>query len=180
MRTRTATLIAVAGATLAVAAAGSLAAAAAPANAAFITSSTDVVPDHHLDILRFPPRAPSFRPCIARHFKLRSRFWEHSAFIVSTRHRDDPDLQQPARIRIPVRGVYKLDACRGWNRRTRKYEVRSTLRGHGWSHTIKNVFERDPNDFNGPSRVYGNGRYEWGGRLDLPCPGCTHPSRVTR
>jgi hypothetical protein len=60
--------------------------------------------------------------------------------------------------------------------RIHHYEVRSTLRGHGFSHTIKNVFQRDPNQL-GPSHVYGDGSYEWGGRLVIPePPGTTHPS----
>src|SRR5687767_7602986 len=61
----------VAGASLAVAlalaAAGSLSVAAAPADAYYLNTSTDANPDNaHLNLLRFPPRNPGFRPCIQR------------------------------------------------------------------------------------------------------------------
>jgi hypothetical protein len=165
MRTRT--LVASLLAAFALAAGGSLAGAAAPADAHYL---------RHTDTFHFPAWSPRFRPCIHRTVGLRARNFLHGAYLVSTRHRSDPDLDQ-APIRLPVGGIYRWEACRGWNSHIDRYEVRSTLRGHGFSHTIKNVFERDPNQFGSPSHVYGNGRYEWGGRLVRPePPGTTHPS----
>jgi hypothetical protein len=163
MRTRTAKLLALGIATFALGAGGSLAAAAAPAGAHYL-KSTNAAADHHLNILRFPPRNPRFRPCIKRTVGLRSGDFLHSAYIVSETHRTDPDLSSQAPIHIAVPGVYRWEACRGWNSRIERYEVRSTLRGHGFSHTNKNVFARDPNVL-GPSHLYGNGNYEWGGRI---------------
>jgi hypothetical protein len=81
-----------------------------------------------------------------------------------------------AHITVRVPGTYTWDACRGWNARLGHYQIRSTLRGHGFSHTIKNTFQRDPNDL-GPSHVYGNGNYEWGGRIARYQPGVTEPAR---
>jgi hypothetical protein len=151
-----------------------LAGSAAPADAFYLTS-TNATPDHHLNILRFPPRNPGFRPCIGRPVRLPAgEFW-HGAYAVSERHRTDPDLYQ-AHITVRVPGTYTWEACRGWNARLGHYQIRSTLRGHGFSHTIKNTFQRDPNDL-GPSHVYGNGNYEWGGRIARYQLGVTEPAR---
>jgi hypothetical protein len=174
MRTRAATFGASLAAAFALAAAGSLAGAAAPADAAYL-KSTDATSDHHLNVLRFPPKNPRFRPCIIRTVRLRGRDFWHGAYAVSESHRSDPDVYQ-AHITVRVPGTYRWKACRGWNRRIRRYQVRSTLRGHGFSHTIKNTFNRDPNDFNGPSHVYGDGNYEWGGRIVRYALDVTDPS----
>ena len=167
LRTRTTTLVASLLAAFALAAGGSLAGAAAPAEAHYLRTTS---------IFHFPAWSPRFRPCIHRTVGLRRHNFLHGAYAVSTTHRTDPDLRQ-APIRIPVGGSYRWQACRGWNSHIDRYEVRSTLRGHGFSHTIKNVFARDPNAGIDPSHVYGDGRYEWGGRLAIPePPGTTHPS----
>ena len=48
---------------------------------------------------------------------------------------------------------------------------------HGAYLVSKNVFARNPKQL-GPRHIYGDGRYEWGGRLVRPePPGVTHPSR---
>jgi hypothetical protein len=153
-------------AALALAAGGSLAGAAAPADAHYLRTT---------DTFHFPAWSPNFRPCIHRTVGLRRRNFLHGAYAVSISHRTDPDLHQ-APIHLPAAGSYSWEACRGYNSRIHHYEVRSTLRGHGFSHTIKNVFARGPNVL-GPSHVYGDGSYEWGGRLVIPePPGTTHPS----
>jgi hypothetical protein len=165
-RTRATTLAALLLAAFALAVGGSLSAAAAPADAHYLRTT---------DTFHFPPWSPRFRPCIHRTVALRLRNFLHGAYAVSTSHRTDPDLHQ-APIHLPVAGSYSWEACRGYNSRIHHYEVRSTLRGHGFSHTIKNVFTRDPN-VPGPSHIYGDGSYEWGGRLVIPeAPGTTHPS----
>src|SRR5262245_442101 len=156
MRTRTTSILALLAVAFAVAATASLAGTAASAQA-FYLKSTDHAADHHLNILRFPPRNPNFRPCIRRTVKLpKGDFW-HGAYAVHERHRTDPDLDQaPIRIRVP--GVYRWESCRGYNRRIHRYQIRSTLRGHRFSHTVLNTFTRDANaDPGKPSHLYGNG-----------------------
>ena len=166
MRTPTTTLLASFLTALALAAGDSLAGAPTPADAHYLRTT---------DTFHFPAWSPKFRPCIRRTVGLRWRNFLHGAYAVSTGHRTDPDLLE-APIRIPRAGSYRWEACRGYNTRISHYEVRSTLRGHGFSHTIKNVFKRDRN-VTGPSHVYGDGSYEWGGRLAFPePPGTTHPS----
>ena len=165
-RTRATTVVASLLAAFALAAGGSLAGGAAPADAHYLRTT---------DTFHFPAWSPAFRPCIHRTVGLRLRNFLHGAYAVSASHRTDPDLRQ-APIHLPAAGSYSWEACRGYNTRIHHYEVRSTLRGHGFSHTIKNVFARDPNVL-GPSHVYGDGSYEWGARLVIPeAPGTTHPS----
>ena len=147
----------------AVALAAAAAANAAPAQA-YSISSTEAVPDHRLNYLRWPPQSPSFRPCIDKEVTLAADDFYHGAFVTSETNRTDPDVQN-AHIIIRTAGTYRWEACRGWNAELGKYQVRSTIVGHGWSHTILNTFERDPNDFEGPSHLYGNSNYEWGGRI---------------
>jgi hypothetical protein len=175
MRTRAATFGALLAAAFALAAAGSLAGAAAPADA-FYLKSTDAAADHHLDILRFPPRNPSFRPCIGHPVRLRAGEYLHGAYAVSRSHRTDPDLEEELlTVRVPT--TYNWEACRGWNSRIRDYQIRSTLRRGGVvSSTILNTFSRDPLAEPGPIHVYGNGNYEWGGRIVRYTPDATEPS----
>ena len=111
-------------------------------------------------VFHFPAWSPRFRPCIRRTVGLRNRHLVHGAYAVSTSHRTDPDLNG-AEIRLPRAGRYRWEACRGWNSRIDHYEVRSTLRGHGFSHTIKNIFGRDPDFIGAPVHMHGDGRYEW-------------------
>jgi hypothetical protein len=174
MRTRAATFAASLTAAFALAAAGSLAGAAAPADA-FYLKSTDAVADHHLDILRFPPRNPSFRPCIGRPVKLQAGEYIHGAYAVSRTHRTDPDLEEELfTVRVPT--TFSWEACRGWNYHIHDYQIRSTLRRRGVvSSTILNTFSRDPLAEPGPVHVYGNGNYEWGGRIVRYTPGVTEP-----
>jgi hypothetical protein len=170
----------VAGASLAaafaLAAAGSLAAAAAPADAYYLNTSTDANPDNaHLNLLRFPPKNPGFRPCIEMTLRPRPGPYLHGGYVVHLRHRTDPDVDQEP-IDIRIRGRYRWEACRGWNAEGGHYEVRSTLRGPGgFLETNKNIIEPyDPPET--LSHVgYGNGYYEWGGRIARRCPGCTAP-----
>lgn len=166
-------LVAVA-AVFALAAAGSLAVAAAPADAYYLNTSTDDKADNgHWDLLRFPPKNPRFRPCIRRTVRPRPGSYSHGGYVVHVRHRDDADFDQEG-IVIQIRGRYRWEACRGWNPEAGRYEVRSTLSGPGgFFETNKNFIE--PYD---PPRTqshvgYGNGYYEWGGRLARICPGCT-------
>jgi hypothetical protein len=174
-RTRTATFGASLAAAVALVAGGSLAGAAAPADA-FYLKSTDAVPDHHLNILRFPPRNPRFRPCIDRSVRLRAGQYLHGAYAVSERHRTDPDLEEEL-LTVRAPGRYSWEACRGWNSRIRDYQIRSTLRRRGpVASTILNTFSRDPLAEPGPIHVYGNGNYEWGGRIVRYTPDVTEPS----
>jgi hypothetical protein len=180
MRTRAATFGALLAAAFALAAAGSLAAGAAPADAFYLNTSTDANPDNaHLNLLRFPPRNPGFRPCIHRTVRVPRGVYEHGGYVVHLRHRNDPDVDR-IRISITVPGRYRWEACRGWTgNRFGNYEVRSTLRGPGgFHHSRVNIIEPyDP--LGAPSHVgYGNGYYEWGGRIARhPCPtnDCTRP-----
>ena len=175
MRTRTARIGALVAAALALAAAGSLAGAAAPADAHYL-KSTDAAADHHLNILRYPPRNPGFRPCIDRPLRLSAGQYLHGAYAVSETHRTDPDLEEELfTVRVP--GTYDWEACRGWNARIQDYQIRSTLRRRGVvSSTLLNTFSRDPLAEPGPVHVYGNGNYEWGGRIVRTTPGVTEPS----
>ena len=89
----------------------------------------------------------------------------------SDRPRSAPGTNPPPRC-----GQLQLGSVPGLQHPHPSLRGRSTLRGHGFSHTIKNVFARDPNVL-GPSHVYGDGSYEWGARLVIPeAPGTTHPS----
>jgi len=161
------------------------AASAAPAQGHYLTS-TSAAADHHLNILRWPPRNPSFRPCIDGTVDLQADDYLHGAYMVSEKHRRYPDLYE-AHIRPPVSGTYSWEVCRGWNPLVEDslgighsvYQVRSTLVGHGFSHTILNSFglnnESQVAEF--PDYLYGNGNYEWGGRIALlEPPGITHPA----
>jgi hypothetical protein len=175
MRARAAAVAAV----LALAAAGMLAAAAAPADAYYLNTTTDDNRDNaHLNLFRFPPKNPGFRPCITRTLRPRPGPYVHGGYVVHTRHRSDADLDQIS-ILIKHRGRYRWKACRGWNSDGDlypHYEVRSTLRGpRGFFATNLNIIE--PYDPLGPDTHvgYGNGYYEWGGRLARDCPGCTSP-----
>jgi hypothetical protein len=132
-----------------------------------------------LDILRFPPRAPNFRPCISRGVKLGPGDYMLGAYLVSTRHRTDPDLHSDL-IHIRARGWYNWEACRGWNDDEYpwdRYEVRTTLLGHGFFHTVLNDFAPDPTAPRTRRHIYGNGNYEWGGRIVRYTPGVTEPQR---
>lgn len=151
-----------------------LAVTASSAQAQYLTSTAEV-PDHHLNVLRWPPRSPSFRPCIEGTINLKADHYVHGSYIVSEKHRDKPDLFQ-ANIRPPVSGTYSWEVCRGWNSRRvgqfheilpDAYQVRSTLVGHGWSHTILNTFD---------DNLYGPGNYEWGGRIAQEPPAPTEPT----
>jgi hypothetical protein len=175
MRARIATFGVSLAAAFALAAAGSLAGAAAPAEAYYL-KSTDEAPDRHLNILRFPPRNPSFRPCIERTVRLRAGRYLNGAYAVSERHRTDPDLAEEIfTVRSP--GVYAWEACRGWNAGLRDYQIRSTLRRGGpVASTILNTFSRDLLAEPDGVHVYGPGNYEWGGRIVRLTLGVTTPS----
>jgi hypothetical protein len=176
IRTRTARFGASLFAAFALAAAGSLAGAAAPADA-FYLKSTDEVADRHLNILRYPPRNPGFRPCIDRTVSLRAGQYLHGAYAVSETHRTDPDLEEEI-LTVRAAGTYDWEACRGWNAHIQDYQVRSTLKRRGAvASTLLNTFSRDPLAEPGPVHVYGNGNYEWGGRIVRYTPGVTEPSR---
>jgi hypothetical protein len=153
-----------------------LAGSATPAHA-FYLKSTDHAADHHLNILRFPPRNPAFRPCIDGTVTLRTGVFFHGAYAVSERHRTDPDLEEEKlTVRVPT--TFTWEACRGWNFHIHDYQIRSTLRRRGVvASTILNTFSRDPLAEPGPIHVYGNGNYEWGGRIVRYEPGVTEPSR---
>jgi hypothetical protein len=174
MRTRRTTIAASLLAAFALLATTSLAGAAAPAHAYYLTS-TDAVADRHLNILRWPPRNPGFRPCINRTVRLFAGQYLHGAYAVSETHRTDPDLEEELlTVRAPT--TYDWEACRGWNAGIRDYQVRSTLRRRGVvSSTILNTFSRDPLSEPGPIHVYGNGDYEWGGRIVRYTPDVTEP-----
>jgi hypothetical protein len=176
MRTRPAAFGASLAAAFALAAAGSLAGAAVPADAFYI-KSTDATLDHHLNILRWPPRNPAFRPCIGRPVRLQAGEYLHGAYAVSESHRTDPDLDEELlTVRVPT--TYAWEACRGWNYHIHDYEIRSTLRRGGVvSSTILNTFSRDPLSEPGPIHVYGNGNYEWGGRIVRSTLDVTEPQR---
>jgi hypothetical protein len=175
-RRRAATFGASLAAVLALATAGSLAGAAAPADAFYLNTTTDANPDNaHLNLLRFPPKNPGFRPCIRRTVRPPLGRYVHGGYVVHLRHRTDADLDQVP-ILISVRGTYRWKACRGWNPDGGYYEVRSTLSGPGgFFHTNLNIIEPDV-PLEAPSHVvYGNGYYEWGGRIARDCLGCTSP-----
>jgi hypothetical protein len=181
MRTRRTTILTSLIAAVAIAAAGSLAAAATPAHAHYLNTHTDNRPNNdHLNLLRLPrPANPRFRPCIHRTVRIRAGTYVHGGYLVSVRHRTDPDLvEQPLTIRFA--GRYSWEACRGWNRHARRYEVRSTLRGPRGRVVQSNLNPIEP-DF-GPGTLepeshvkYGTGIYEWGGRIARTCSGCTSP-----
>jgi hypothetical protein len=155
-------------------ASAALAGSAAPAQAHYL-ASTNHARDHHLNILRYPPRNPVFRPCIRRSVTLRAGEFLHGAYAVSESHRTDPDLEEEIlTVRVPT--TFGWEACRGWNSRIQDYQIRSTLRRRGAvASTILNTFSRDPLAEPGPVHVYGNGNYEWGGRIVRLTPGVTEP-----
>lgn len=149
----------------------SLAGAAAPAQAYYLRN-TDFGNFH--SFLRFPPKHPSFRPCISKTVTLRPGNYVHGAYIVSQRHRTNPDLENET-LRVPARRTYNWEVCRGWNDDIGRgrYQVRSRLVRRGFSRSALMTFE---NEIGGRSFLYGNGNYEWGGRIARACFGCTEPS----
>jgi hypothetical protein len=179
MRTRT-TKIAVLVAAVALAATASLAGRAESAQAYYL-KNTDIAPDHHT-LLRFPPKFPSFRPCISHTVTLPRGTYLHGAYIVSQAHRDNPDLENADRyLEVGRRTTYNWEVCRGWNPNPNPdgfdraaYQVRSTVLRRGFKHTALMTFQ---NEVGGRSFLYGNGNYEWGGRIERACIGCTSPSR---
>jgi hypothetical protein len=175
MRTRRTTLVASLVAAFALAATASLAGGAAPAHAYYFKN-----PDHSL--LRFPPKFRSFRPCFTDTVTLPRGTYLHGAYMVSKRHRTSPDLEQVP-LNVRVRTTYHWEICRGWNPDPNPaafspaaYQVRSTLvpaSPRGRKNSALMTFENDPSG----QRLFGNGSYEWGGRIVRDCPGCTSPSR---
>jgi hypothetical protein len=169
MRTRTRTLGASLLAGFALAAGGSLAGAAAPADAHYLSSTTWSKWKHgdtHLNDFRFPPRNLEFKPCITRTVTLRSGYWDHDAYIVSERRRNDPDISTDEwPLYVPTTGAYHWKACREWTYDREpadgNYVVTSRLsrsnRQVGISmQDLDDVHRHDTND---------KGDYEWGGRL---------------
>jgi hypothetical protein len=175
MRTRTTPIVA------ALVATASLAGGAAPADAYYLRN-TDKAPDVH-PLLRFPPKVPGFRPCIDDTVTLPPGTYWHGAYIVSQAHRSNPDLENaPKDLVVSRRTTYSWKVCRGWNPNPNPdsfdpaaYQVRSTLFRRGSeAHTVLMTFQ---NEVGGRSFLYGNGNYEWGGRIERACNGCTSPSR---
>jgi hypothetical protein len=110
----------------------SLAGAAAPAQAYYL-KNTDFGDFH--SFLRFPPKHPSFRPCISNTVTLRPGHYVHGAYIVSQSHRTNPDLENAdAGLHVRVKTTYNWEVCRGWNDEIRSgvYQVRSTLLRRGF------------------------------------------------
>jgi hypothetical protein len=171
MRTRRRTRVGSLVAAFALVVTASLAGAAAPAEAYYL-KNTDFGNFH--SFLRFPPQHPSFRPCISKGVTLPRGDYVHGAYIVSQSHRTNPDLENET-LRVRVRTTYNWEVCRGWNDEigTGRYQVRSRLSRRGFSHSALMTFE---NEIGGRSFLYGNGNYEWGGRIARACIGCTEPS----
>jgi hypothetical protein len=181
MRTRTTTIVASLVAAFALAAVGSLALAAGQADAYYLSSTTFSkwkYGDTHLNDMYFPQREIRFVPRMTRSVRLRAGLYDHGAYMVSMRHRTNADLGG-RELSIPVTGRYKWVSTRRWRgpkTRFGHYEVFSTLSGHGVHQTVKNAIEPWVH-YSEPSAVrYGNGKYEWGGRLARLCPGCTSPA----
>lgn len=173
MRTRRRALVTSLAAAFALVATASLAVAAAPAQAYYL-KNTDFGNFH--SFLRFPPKHPSFRPCISNTVTLPPGDYLHGAYIVSQSHRTNPDLEnQDQTLRVRARTTYNWEVCRGWNDDIGRgrYQVRSTLSRRGFSHSALMTFE---NEIGGRSFLYGNGNYEWGGRIARACLGCTEPA----
>lgn len=161
MRTRTRVLFAPLVAALALALAGSLAGPAARADAATWLATKDV--------FHFPAWSPNGSRCIGRSIRLAEGYYSHGPFLVSMRHRDRPDMYKGEDIGIRA-GWYGWKVCRWWNSEFRQYRVSSTLSRGAWERRRVNELSS--------SRVYGDGLYEWGGRLEFTEPfGLTHPSR---
>jgi hypothetical protein len=178
MRTRTATLGASLLAALALAAGGSLVGPAAQADAYYLSSTAWSKWKHgdtHLNDLRFPrPRNPKFMPCITRSVTLTYGYWDHNAYFVSERRRNDPDINREENpVLVPRRGTYKWKACRWFGPQSAQYFVESTLsRG-------KVVVDKSLQELSGNHRHDDNrqGNYEWGGRIAFDsAAGVTEPS----
>ena len=125
MRTQRRALVASLAIAFSVVATASLAGAAAPAQAYYL-KNTDFGNFH--SFLRFPPKHPSFRPCITDTVTLRPGVYVHGAYIVSRRHRTNPDLENVT-LNVRARTTYHWEVCRGWNDRIGRgrYQVRSRL-----------------------------------------------------
>jgi hypothetical protein len=171
MRRRRRTPIRSLAAAFALVATASLAGTAAPAQAYYL-KNTDFGNLH--SFLRFPPKHPSFRPCISNAVTLPPGDYVHGAYIVSQSHRSNPDVENET-LRVRARTTYNWEVCRGWNDDigTGRYQVRSRLSRRSFSHSALMTFE---NEIGGRSFLYGNGNYEWGGRIARACLGCTEPS----
>jgi hypothetical protein len=180
MRTRTPTILASLVAAFALVATASLAGGAAPAHADYL-KNTDIAPDYHT-FLRFPPKVPSFKPCVTDSVTLAPGDYVHGAYIVSQRHRTKPDLENaPSTLTVRARTTYNWEVCRKWNPdpnpasfERAAYQVTSRLLRRGFKHEALMTFQ---NELGRPAVVYGPGNYEWGGRIAWACTGCTSPSR---
>jgi hypothetical protein len=179
MRIRRTSIVASLVAAFALAAFASLAGGAASAQAYYL-KNTDFGDFHRL--LRFPPKHPKFRPCISNTVTLPRGTYDHGAYIVSQRHRTSPDLEGAGRyLTVRRRTTYNWEVCRFWNPDSHgnglgfaRYQVQSRLLRRGAKpHVALMTFENEPG---GRRVIYGEGNYEWGGRIARACVGCTSPS----
>jgi hypothetical protein len=129
--------------------------------------STEYSSDHRANILHWPPDSPKFRPCVGKSQTLSAGAVLHGAYFVSETHLTDPDLREFYTV-LPTSGTDNWEVCRSWNSGLKVYEVRSTLTGPGFSHSVLNELGR--------SHIYGDGNYEWGGRIVKYQPGITVPA----
>ena len=149
-------------AAFALAAAGSLVGAAAPAEAHYKRAT---------NYFHFPAKAPRLEVTLTGTVRLQPGYWQHGAYFAHTLHRTDPDLGS-RRIGVLTPGRYGWRVVRWWSINRRQYMVESTLRRGSWSHRVREGLPRHG------AHSYGDGWYEWGGRLAFDGPiGVTVPSR---
>jgi hypothetical protein len=163
---RSMTPIALALAALALAAGGSLAGPAAPADAYYLRTT---------DLYHFPAWAPhgqKFLPARGgRWLWLDDGYYLNGAYFAYTKRRNLPDLAQD-RIAVVTPGRYRWRVHRWWSIGRQQYFVKSKLSGPGLARTSEVINELSGN------HVYGDGMYEWGGRLVWDgAIGVTEPQR---
>jgi hypothetical protein len=114
------------------------------------------------DVFHFPAWAPhgqKFIPARGGHWLwLDEGYYLNGAYFAHTGHRTDPDLLNE-RIAVVTPGRYRWRVHRWWSSNSQKYFVKSKLSGPGLARTSEVINELTGN------HVYGDGKYEWGGRL---------------
>jgi hypothetical protein len=140
-------------AAVALALTGSLATAAPPADAYYLRAT---------DLYHFPAWAPDGQVFLPRKggrwLRLKEGYFQHGAYFAHTGHRDLPDLAED-RIGITAPGMYRWRVHRWWSKHYQQYYVKSKLSGGSLPEPSIVINELSGN------HVYGDGMYEWGGRL---------------
>jgi hypothetical protein len=100
--------------------------------------------------------------CISRSIYLADGYYSHGAFMVAMSRRNKPDMATSQDVGIQA-GTYRWEVCRWYA--NGKYQMSSEVAGHERRNSLEAPYQ------------FGEGMYEWGGRLELTgAMGVTTPS----